>query len=63
MISNQVQIISNFDRSKMDLPELEKLKYNTVEKVLKKGTTSSIGTPPDSKWISNKNLEKFLGLG
>jgi hypothetical protein len=33
-----------------------------VVKVLKKGTTFSLGTPLDSKWISNENLEKFLGL-
>jgi hypothetical protein len=31
-------------------------------KVLKKGTSLSIGTSPDSKYISNENLEKFLGL-
>jgi hypothetical protein len=28
-------------------------------KVLKKGTTLSIGTSPDSKWISNENSENF----
>jgi hypothetical protein len=33
-----------------------------VMKGLKKGTTFSIGISPDSKWISNENLEKFLGL-
>jgi hypothetical protein len=33
-----------------------------VAKCLKKGTTFSIGISPDSKWISNKNSEKFLGL-
>jgi hypothetical protein len=33
-----------------------------VVKSLKKGTTFSIGTSPDSKWISNENSEKFLGL-
>jgi hypothetical protein len=33
-----------------------------VVKVLKKGTTFSIGTTPDSKFISNENLENFLGL-
>jgi hypothetical protein len=33
-----------------------------VVKGLKKGTTFSIGTSPDSKWISNENSEKFLGL-
>jgi hypothetical protein len=33
-----------------------------VVKVLKKGTTLSIGTSLDSKWISKENLEKFLGL-
>jgi hypothetical protein len=27
-----------------------------AEKFLKKGTTSSIGTSPDLKWISNDNL-------
>jgi hypothetical protein len=27
-----------------------------VVKYLKKGTTSSIGTSPDSQWISNENL-------
>jgi hypothetical protein len=31
-------------------------------KVLKKGTSLSIGTSPDSKYNSNENLEKFLGL-
>jgi hypothetical protein len=31
-------------------------------KGLKKGTTFYIGTSLDSKWISNKNSEKFLGL-
>jgi hypothetical protein len=31
-------------------------------KVLKKGTSLSIGTSPDSKYISNENLEKFIGL-
>jgi hypothetical protein len=30
-----------------------------VVKVLKKGTTLSIGTSPDSKWISNENSENF----
>jgi hypothetical protein len=30
--------------------------------VLKKGTTFSIGRSPDSKWISNENLDKLLGL-
>jgi hypothetical protein len=34
-----------------------------AEKVLKKRTTSSIGTSPDPKWISNENSEKFLDLG
>jgi hypothetical protein len=29
-----------------------------VEKVFKTGTTYSIGTSPDSKWISNENLGK-----
>jgi hypothetical protein len=29
-----------------------------VNKALKKGTTYSIGTSPDSKWILNKNLGK-----
>jgi hypothetical protein len=33
-----------------------------VVKSLKKGTTFSTGTSPDSKWISNENSEKFLGL-
>jgi hypothetical protein len=33
-----------------------------VVKVLKKGTTFSIGTSSDSKGISNKNSEKALGL-
>jgi hypothetical protein len=33
-----------------------------IVKVLKKGITFSIGTTPDLKWISNENLEKFLGL-
>jgi hypothetical protein len=33
-----------------------------VVKGLKKGTTFSIGTSPDWKWISNENLENFLGL-
>jgi hypothetical protein len=31
-------------------------------KYLKRGTTFSIGTYPDSEWISNENSEKFLGL-
>jgi hypothetical protein len=31
-------------------------------KDLKKGTTVSIGTSPDSEWISNENLDNFLGL-
>jgi hypothetical protein len=31
-------------------------------KVLKKRTIVFIGTSLDSKWISNKNSEKFLGL-
>jgi hypothetical protein len=30
-----------------------------VMKVLKKGTTFSIGTSTDSKWISNENPEKL----
>jgi hypothetical protein len=30
--------------------------------VLKKETTFSIGTSSYSKWISNENLENFLGL-
>jgi hypothetical protein len=29
-----------------------------VEKFLNKLITSSIGTSPDSKWISNENLRK-----
>jgi hypothetical protein len=33
-----------------------------VVKGLKKGTNFSIGTYHDSKWISNENLEKFIGL-
>jgi hypothetical protein len=33
-----------------------------VVKGLKKGIIFSIGTSPDSKWISNENLENFLGL-
>jgi hypothetical protein len=33
-----------------------------VAKVLKKGITFSIETSPDSKWISNKDSENFLGL-
>jgi hypothetical protein len=33
-----------------------------VAKVLKKVTTFSIETSPDSKWISNKDSENFLGL-
>jgi hypothetical protein len=33
-----------------------------VVKGLRNGTTFSRGTSPDSKWISNENLEKFLGL-
>jgi hypothetical protein len=31
------------------------LKRNTIVKVLKKGTTLSIGTSPDSEGISNEN--------
>jgi hypothetical protein len=31
-------------------------------KDLKKGTTFSIGTSPDSEWISNEKSEKLLGL-
>jgi hypothetical protein len=31
-----------------------------VEMVLKKGTTSSIGTSLNSKWISNENLGKLM---
>jgi hypothetical protein len=34
-----------------------------VVEVLKKGTTFSIGTSPDSKWISKEDSENFLGLG
>jgi hypothetical protein len=30
-----------------------------VVKVLKKGTTFSIGTSTDSKWISDEKLEKL----
>jgi hypothetical protein len=33
-----------------------------IAKVLKKGTTFSIGTSSVLKWISNENSEKFLGL-
>jgi hypothetical protein len=33
-----------------------------VVKVLKKGTTFSIGTSSYSELMSNKNSEKFLGL-
>jgi hypothetical protein len=33
-----------------------------VLKVLMRGTTLSIGTFPDLVWISNENLENFLGL-
>jgi hypothetical protein len=35
---------------------------NMVLNDLKKGTTFSIGTFSDSKWISNEKLEKLLGL-
>jgi hypothetical protein len=33
-----------------------------VVKDLRRGTTFSIGTSPDSESISNEILEKFLGL-
>jgi hypothetical protein len=33
-----------------------------VVKDLKRGTIFSIGTSSDLKWISNENLEKFLGV-
>jgi hypothetical protein len=33
-----------------------------VEKVLKKGTTFSIGTSPDSKCISNENLGNLSSI-
>jgi hypothetical protein len=33
-----------------------------VVKILKKGTMFSIGTSSDSKWISNENSEKLMGL-
>jgi hypothetical protein len=33
-----------------------------VVKILKRGTTLSIGTSLDLKWISNEKLEKLLGL-
>jgi hypothetical protein len=33
-----------------------------VVKVLKNGTTFSIETSPDSKWILNEKSEKLLGL-
>jgi hypothetical protein len=33
-----------------------------VAKGLKRGTTLSVGTSPDSKWISKENSEKILGL-
>jgi hypothetical protein len=29
---------------------------------MKKGITFSIGTPSDSKWISNEKSEKLLGF-
>jgi hypothetical protein len=44
------------------LPRSKNLKQNIAVKVLKKGTSLSIGTSPDSKYISNENSEKFLGL-
>jgi hypothetical protein len=33
-----------------------------VENFLKKGTSYSIGTSPDSKWISNENLGKSRSI-
>jgi hypothetical protein len=33
-----------------------------IVKDLKRGTTFSIGTSSDLKWILNKNLEKFLSV-
>jgi hypothetical protein len=42
--------------------ELQKVEIRYVLKDLKRGTTFSIGPSQDSKWISNKNSEKFLGL-
>jgi hypothetical protein len=60
--SNSIQFVSNFDRPKRTFPNSKNLKQNMVVKVLKKGTTFSIGTSLDSEWISNENLENFLGL-
>jgi hypothetical protein len=60
--SNIIQIVSNFDPSRKDLPELKKIEINMVVKLFKKGTTFSIVTSSDSKWISNKNSDNFLGL-
>jgi hypothetical protein len=61
-ISNQDQIISILTAAKRTFLSSEILKENMVVKVLKKGTSFSIGTSRDSKWISNENLENFLGL-
>jgi hypothetical protein len=50
-------------QSKEVLPELHFLKKKyMVVRVLKNGTTFSIETSLDSKWISNAKSEKLLGL-
>jgi hypothetical protein len=46
----------------MTFLSLKILEYNMVVKGLKKGTTFSIGTSLDLKWISNENSEKSLSL-
>jgi hypothetical protein len=51
-----IQIRPNPTRSKQELPYLKK---NMVLKGLKRGTTFSLESSSDSKWISNEKLENL----
>jgi hypothetical protein len=57
--SNQVQIVSSFDRPKKDPIELQKFEIKYGFEDLEKIKKISIETSLDSYGILNKNSEKF----
>jgi hypothetical protein len=58
----KIQSHSNFDWSKIDLPELQKFGKHMVVNISKRWTTFSIETSSDLEWISNEKFENLLGL-
>jgi hypothetical protein len=51
--SKHFQTFSHFGRLENTFPYSEKLKYNMVLKLSKRGTTFSMETSSDSEWIWN----------